>query len=90
MIYHDTLGSVEEKFTMSQTREKFATQVNAETLAFIRAIAKKEGRQIQALVDEALADLIEKRKQTRPRPHVMAAYFCSHDKYGELYEKLAK
>ncbi len=75
---------------MSQTRKKFATQVNAEILSSIRTIAEKEGRQLQALVDEALADLIEKRKQSRPRPHVMAAYLASHDKYGELYKKLAK
>lgn len=75
---------------MSQTREKFATQVNAVILASIRTIAKKEGRQLQALVDEALADLIEKRKQPRPRPHVMATYLSSHAKYGELYKKLAK
>ena len=75
---------------MSQSREKFATQVSAEILSAIRTIAQKEGRQIQALVDEALADLIEKRKQARPRPHVMAAYLASHDKYGELYQKLAK
>ena len=75
---------------MSQAREKFATQVNAEILSAIRAIAEQEGRQLQALMDEALADLIEKRKQARPRPHVMAAYLASHDKYGELYKKLAK
>lgn len=75
---------------MSRTREKFATQVNAKILAAIRTIAEKEGRQLQALVDEALADLIEKRKQARPRPHVMAAYLASHNKYGELYNKLAK
>lgn len=55
---------------MTQVREKFATQVNSETLAEVRAIAQSEGRQIQALVDEALADLVEKRKNTRPRAHV--------------------
>ena len=75
---------------MLQTRKKFATQVNAETLASIRTIAEKEGRQLQALVEEALADLIEKRKQARPRPHVMASYLGSHDKYDELYKKLAQ
>ncbi len=75
---------------MSKTREKFATQVNAEILSSIRAIAEQEGRQLQALVDEALADLIEKRKHGRPRPQVMAAYLASHYQYGELYEKLAK
>ena len=51
---------------MSRTREKFATQVNSEILSTIRAIAEQEGRQLQALVDEALADLIEKRKHAGP------------------------
>lgn len=75
---------------MAQKREKFATQVNSDVLAAIRRLAEKEGRQLQALVDEALADLIEKRKHGRPRPHVMAAYLASHEKYGELYKKLAQ
>ncbi|HEY1206959.1 MAG: hypothetical protein ABSH46_22925 [Bryobacteraceae bacterium] len=75
---------------MSQAREKFATQVNSEILSTVRTIAREEGRQLQALVDEALADLIEKRKNIRPRAHVMAAYLASHEKYGELYKKLAK
>jgi hypothetical protein len=37
------------------TREKFATQVNSEILSAMRALAKKEGRQLQALVDEAFS-----------------------------------
>ena len=75
---------------MSQVREKFATQVNSEILSIVRTIAHAEGRQIQALIDEALVDLIEKRKNTRPRAHVMSAYLASHEEYGELYRKLAK
>jgi hypothetical protein len=75
---------------MPQTREKFATQVNAEILSAVRALAGKEGRQIQALVDEAFADLIEKRKKETPRAHVMGAYLASHEKYGPLYKKLAE
>jgi len=71
-------------------REKFATQVNADLLASVRALAKTEGRQIQALVDEALSDLLEKRQQARPRPHVMAAYQASHDTFAPLYKKLAE
>lgn len=74
----------------SQTREKFATQVNAKILSAVRRLAQSEGRQIQALVDEALADLIEKRKQARPRAHVMATYQASHDKFAPLYKKLAE
>jgi hypothetical protein len=75
---------------MSGTREKFATQVNSEILSAVRALAHKEGRQLQALVDEALADLIEKRKKATPRAHVMGAYLASHEKYGSLYKKLAE
>jgi hypothetical protein len=75
---------------MPQTREKFATQVNSEILLAVRTLAEKEGRQLQALVDEALADLIEKRNHAKPRPHVMGAYLASHEKYGPLYKKLAK
>ena len=74
---------------MSAAKEKFATQVNSEILAELRALAHSEGRQLQALVDEALADLIAKRKNTRPRPHVMSAYEASHDKYADLYRRLA-
>lgn len=74
----------------AQPREKFATQVNAEILATVRELAQTEGRQLQALVDEALVDLIEKRRQGRPRAHVMAAYRASLDKFGPLYKKLAE
>jgi hypothetical protein len=75
---------------MAIIREKFATQVNAKTLAAVRRLADKEGRQLQALVDEALTDLIEKRRLGRPRAHVMDAYQRSHARYGELYKKLAQ
>ena len=75
---------------MAAAREKFATQVNAKTLAALRRLADKEGRQLQTLVDEALADLLEKRRIGRPRTHVMEAYQKSHARYGELYKKLAQ
>jgi hypothetical protein len=75
---------------MSATREKFATQVNTEILSAVRSLAEKEGRQLQVLVEEALTDLIEKRKKATPRAHVMGAYLASHEKYGSLYKKLAE
>jgi hypothetical protein len=74
----------------AQAREKFATQVNSEILRSVRHIAQDEGRQLQALVDEALADLIEKKKQSRPRAHIMSAYQASHEKFAPLYKKLAE
>jgi hypothetical protein len=75
---------------MAQTREKFATQVNSKILSAVRRLAGKEGRQLQALVDEAFADLIEKRKKATPRAHVIGTYLASHEKYGPLYKKLAE
>jgi hypothetical protein len=78
----------ERKIAMS--REKFATQVDTTILRAVRSLAQDEGRQIQALVDEALADLVEKHRKARPRPHVMAAYLGSHEKFGSLYKKLAE
>ena len=71
-------------------REKFATQVDASILSSLRALARAEGRQIQALVDEALSDLVEKHCKGRPRPHVTAAYHAGHETFGSLYKKLAE
>ena len=75
---------------MPQARVKFATQVNSEILSAVRSLAEKEGRQLQALVDEALADLVEKHKNAKPRSHVMGVYLASHERYGSLYKNLAE
>lgn len=75
---------------MTKARQKFATQVAPEILEAVRDIAREEGRQLQALIEEALADLIEKRRTGRPRKHVMAAYRASLPKYARLYRKLAE
>lgn len=74
----------------TRQRQKFATQVDPELIEAVRGIAKEEGRQVQALIDEALADLIEKRRLGSPRKHVMAAYRASLQRYGKLYKKLAE
>jgi len=75
---------------MAKTREKFATQVDSELLTAVRSLSVAEGRQIQTLVDEAFADLLEKRKKAQPRAHVMGVYLASHERYGPLYKKLAE
>ena len=75
---------------MPNTREKFGTLVDGALLADLRRLAKQEGRPIQALVEEAIASLIEQRRQGAVRPHVMSAYRESHARYAPLYEKLAE
>jgi hypothetical protein len=73
-----------------QNREKFATQVDSLLLSDLRQLAKNEGRQLQSLIDEAIKTLLEQRSQNRARPHVMAAYQSSHERFSSLYDKLAK
>ena len=75
---------------MTNSRERLATQVNAEILAAVRAIAKAESRHMRALVHEALVDLIEKRRKARSGARVKAVYLESLHQYGELYAKLAR
>ena len=75
---------------MAAKNEKFATIVDPDKISTIRAIAKDEGRQLRALVDEAFTDLIEKRKQAQPRRHVMRAHADSLKTFGPVYKKLAE
>lgn len=75
---------------MSSKREAITFEISVETLAQLREIAAREDLGLPALVDEALADLVEKRQRGRARPHVIASYRKSREKYDQLYRKLAK
>ena len=75
---------------MATVFQKFATQADPKVLDEVRAIATQEGKQLQAVIDEALRDFIEKRKRGRPRPEVLTAFGESLAEYGELYKELAK
>lgn len=72
------------------TREKFSSQAAPEVLAALREIAQQQGRQFQAVLDEALRDYIERRQAERPRRHVMASFAASLDEFDSLYRELAK
>jgi len=74
---------------LSISREKFATQVNSALLASVRKLAKSEGRQIQAVVEDALRTHIDAKNGVPGREHVMAAYLKSTDRFSGLYKKLA-
>ena len=70
--------------------QKFATQADAELLKTVREIAAQEGRPFHSIIDEALCDFVEKRRQGAPRPHVMAAFDASLSEFDRLYDALAK
>lgn len=69
---------------------KFATQADPAVLEALKSIAAGEGRQIQALVDEALREYIERKTGKAPRGHVMDSFRNSMAQYDCLYRELAK
>lgn len=71
-------------------REKFSSQAAPEVLAALRQIAESEGRQFQAILDEALREYIERKEKGRPRSHVMEAFAQSVSEFDSLYRELAK
>src|SRR5258708_36150897 len=57
--------------------KKFAIQVDTDLLAAVSEIAHKQGRQLQALVEEAFVDLVEKHCKVWPRPYAMDTYLAN-------------
>lgn len=72
------------------TREKFSSQAAPEVLAALRQIAEAQGRQFQAVLDEALRDYIDRQQKEHPRRHVLEAFASSLDEFDSLYRELAK
>ena len=72
------------------SRVKFASQADPEVLAELRAIADREGRQLQAILDEALRDYLEKKRSGRARPKVLEALHDSMAEHDAVYRELAK
>lgn len=85
------LEIVMQQVQMEKTAKvKFATQADPVVLETLKNIATSEGRQIQALVDEALREYIERKTGNAPRRHVMDSFRNSMARYGSLYKELAK
>ena len=75
---------------MSTAREKFATQVDSALLDSVRKLAKSEGRQIQAVVEDALRAHLDAKNGRPGRERVMDAYLKSTERFSGLYKKLAQ
>jgi hypothetical protein len=72
------------------TLVKFGAQADEKLLEEIRALAEKENTKFYAIINEAFNDLLEKRKQAKPRKAVMENFAESLADYDSLYKKLAK
>jgi hypothetical protein len=69
---------------------KFGAQADEELLEAIRTLADKENAKLYAIINEAFKDLLDKRKQAKPRRKVMQRFAESLADYDSLYKKLAK
>ena len=74
----------------TRKRERFSSQVDPELLAQMRQIASNDGRQLQAVLEDAFRAYIESREQRRIRPEVMAHARASIERNRELLELLAQ
>jgi hypothetical protein len=74
----------------SKSRKKLTTQVDSALLVELKALARKEGRQIKHIVEEAILCYLEAKSGSKPRTHVMKAYMKTHGKYASLYKQLAQ
>ena len=75
---------------MAATPEQFTSQADPELLEGMREIARREGRQFQAVLEEAMAGYIEGKNQNDVRPEFMAHYRASVERHRHLYELLAQ
>jgi predicted transcriptional regulator len=81
---------MKEVIMTTTVREKFSSQAAPDVLLALRRIAENQGRQFQAVLDDALRDYIDRQQKERPRRHVMAAFASSLDEFDDLYRDLAK
>ena len=71
-------------------RKKFATQMDEQLLADIRAFAKKEGRQLQAVLEDAVDAYLKDKRGYVMDPRVKAAHDHVLKKYNDVFVELAK
>lgn len=68
---------------------KYSSQADPDVLEALQAIADREGRQLQAVIGDAMREYLT-RKQRAPRRNVLEAFQKSLKEHDELYRKLAK
>ena len=75
---------------MTTAKERFSGQAAPELLAALRSIARAEGRDFEATLEDALREYVANREAAKVRPEVMAHYRSSVEKNRLLGELLAQ
>jgi hypothetical protein len=81
--------TIKKEYVMA-TREKFASQADPELLAQVRAIAAEDGRQLQAVIEDALRSYVAARRGEQPRREVLEHLESTVAENRELYRRLAR
>ncbi len=76
--------------TMVVQRKKFASQADPELLERMRDVARSEGRQFQAVLEDAMREYLSNRDREEPRARVLAHFRASVERNRRLGELLAK
>ena len=71
-------------------REEVTIQAEAALLARLRQIASDDGREFQAVMDDAIRVYVESRTQNRISAEVEAHFQASMERHGRLYKLLAQ
>ena len=75
---------------MGVQRVRYSSQAAPELLSAMREIARGEGRQFEAVMEEAMETYIASRRRERPRPEVMAHFRASVERNRRLMALLAE
>jgi len=69
---------------------KFSSQAEPEVLDGLQEIAAREGRQLQAVLGDALREYLAQKRQQAPRRNILEAFQNSLKERDDLYRSLAK
>ena len=72
------------------SEDKFSYKVSPEVLAALHQLAASQGRQPQAILEDALREYLERQQRDRPRQHVLSAFASSMNEFDDLYKDLTK
>lgn len=71
-------------------KQKFSSQLDADLLTEVRAISEEEGRQFQAVLQEALTEWVGRKRGLKPRTEVLIHLKDSIARNREAYRRLAE
>jgi predicted transcriptional regulator len=71
-------------------QDNLSAQLSANVLTSIQQLAAVEGREVQALLDEALQEYIDRKTKAQVNQQVLNAFADSIAEFDSLYTELAK